>query len=140
MKLWKQVFIYRSKKWSGDYHEVIIPPRCLVWKTKWEIPPRKKRPITKFRSEELLTFKSWAHFDCGSDLILQWFTTCCLQIVWSINNLYSETLKWKRMWVWIQMCHAVMLLHRKSVMRMWGIRRLVSKQPYTAELLKMAEF
>lgn len=46
----------------------------------------------------------------------------------------------KGMHVWIQMCHAVMLLHRKSVMRMWGIRRLVSKQPYTAELLKMAEF
>lgn len=33
-----------------------------------------------------------------------------------------------------------MLLHRKSVMRTWGIRRLVSKQPYTDELLKMAEF
>lgn len=87
---------YRSKKGSGDYHEVIIPPSCLVWKTKWEITLRMERSITKFRSEELLTFKTWAHFDCGSDLILQWFTTCCLRIVWSINNLYSENLKWKK--------------------------------------------
>lgn len=46
----------------------------------------------------------------------------------------------KGMLVWIQMCHAVMLLNRKSVMRMWGKRRLVSKQPYTAELLKMFFF
>lgn len=88
--------LYRSKEGSRDCHKVIIASSYPVWKTKLEITICMKRSITTFRSEELLTFKIWAHFYCCSDLILRWFTTCCLWIGWSTNNLYSENLKWKR--------------------------------------------